>query len=181
MQENANAKYHSTSPFSNSKMANSPLDRFLDDFRALRDNKRRLKRKSNSEPPPISKEMAEIIRERDQRARARPQGTTLPLTMFSDGNTSTGSDNTTSGPDPALDSSSSSSRPDITYLQVPTPDGGNTVKIKRPRRNTIYKSDQCAKITADSERARAETETAGVHVKDFATGYATDVSDVKMK
>ncbi|ETI22691.1 hypothetical protein G647_06767 [Cladophialophora carrionii CBS 160.54] len=62
------------------------------------------------------------------------------------------------------DNSSSSSNGSLT---------NGTPKTKRARRTTVEKIEQSAKITLDNECARAELEEAGIHVVDFATGYAT--------
>ena len=58
------------------------------------------------------------------------------------------------------------------------PDNKTTPKSpKRSHQNISEKAEESVKVTAESEQARAEIEAEGIHVKDFATGYSTIVTD----
>ncbi|KIW32399.1 uncharacterized protein PV07_03948 [Cladophialophora immunda] len=41
------------------------------------------------------------------------------------------------------------------------------------------KAAKCTRITTENERARTEAEAAGSHIKDYATGYGTEISGEK--
>ena len=74
-------------------------------------------------------------------------------------------------PGPAIETTST--RQTTPFAEKPAQNDGSTFKSEPVKTVTRNKAEQCARITAESERAQLEIEAAGVHVRDFATGYET--------
>ena len=161
-------------------MSSNPAKRLLEDFRARREDKNKRKRESKVAAPLTSKGTVTAFREDENPGKNLNQSVGIPLevlNMSSDNatNNGTGTEEVTDGPGPAIEESLET-LPTTTYDPAKAEAVCEPVKIKKPSRHTVQKTDNSAKVTADSERAQAEAEAAGVHVRDFATGYTTDLS-----
>ncbi|KAJ9610016.1 hypothetical protein H2200_006346 [Cladophialophora chaetospira] len=137
------------------------------------------KRKADSPPMENSQESSRSVRAFD--------GDEPPKMSFDDGDPSKMSfDVGNSDPDcavdgepgPAIETTSTPTRQTTPVTEKPAqPDDDGPRYPKRNQPVSQAKADQCAKVTADNERAQAEIEAAGVHVRDFASGYETKVTD----